>query len=83
MMQKLEEIFTQTAAMGAVPTVLAATDPKAVRNGYTGPNGFGECWGPAKWGCFINTVTVDNVKLQDALWEKCEELTGQSFAKHL
>jgi len=79
----VEKMFAQTAAMGATPTVLAATDPKAERNGYAGPNGFQELWGPAKWGCFMKLATVDSVKLQEGLWAKCEELTGQAFSKHL
>ena len=68
--------------MGATPTVLAATDPNAKRNDYAGPSGFREMWGDAKWGCVLNNAIWDE-KLQDALWQKCEELTNANFTARL
>jgi len=38
--RKLEEMTNQSAEMGAMATVLATTDPQAVRNGYAGLTGF-------------------------------------------
>ena len=66
--------FAQSASMGATPTVLAATDSKAPRNAYAGPSGVLELWGKPKWNCGVNKAAW-NTKLQDDLWNKCEELT--------
>ena len=66
-----------TAEMGALPTLRAATDP-AVRGGqYYGPDGFRELRG--------HPVLVDSSKLskdvavQERLWNVSEELTGVTF----
>ena len=68
--------------MGAKPTVLAATDPQAKRNGYAGPSYLFEVRGPAKWGCRINKV-VFNTDLQDKLWDKLESLTAVDFVSKI
>lgn len=75
-------ILAQDAATGAKPTVLAATDPTAQRNGYAGPSGFRELWGQPKWDCEINPRVFDS-KLQDDLWEKCEQLTNADLKAKL
>ena len=64
--------------MGAEPTVLAATDPAAKRDDYAGPSRFFELRGTPKWGCAVNPAAKD-VKLQDAVWQLCEKLSGCSF----
>jgi len=77
--KRLNYLFAQSQAIGAEPTVLAATDPSAKRNGYAGPSGAFEMSGHPKWGCKVNKVVFDT-KLQDQLWAKCEELTKADFA---
>ena len=66
-----------TAEMGALPTLRAATDP-AVRGGqYWGPDGFREMRGyPVLVGS--NTQSTD-VALQQRLWQVSEELTGVTY----
>lgn len=66
-----------TAEMGALPTLRAATDP-AVRGGqYYGPDGFRELRG--------HPILVDSssqskdVAIQERLWKVSEELTGVTF----
>ena len=68
--------------MGALPTVLAATDKEAVPNGYAGPSGVFEMRGKPKWHCGKNKA-VWNKQLQDDLWNKCEELTKVDFASRV
>ncbi len=68
------ELTSQDAAMGALPTLRAATDP-GVRGGeYFGPGGFAELRGYPK-------VVTSNARSHDAavqrrLWSVSEELTG-------
>jgi len=75
-------LFAQSPVTGALPTVLAATDPAAKRNGYAGPSRVFEMWGAPKWGCGKNKLVRDTA-LQDKLWEKCEELTHADLAAKL
>lgn len=70
-------IFMQSAAQGALPTLLAATSPAAGGGEYYGPDGLGEIKGkpaPAK-------IPVRAQDTGDAarLWEISESLTGISF----
>ncbi|HPY25535.1 MAG TPA: SDR family NAD(P)-dependent oxidoreductase [Mycobacterium sp.] len=66
-----------TAEMGALPTLRAATDP-AVRGGqYWGPDGFREMRGhPVLVGS--STQSTD-VAAQQRLWQVSEELTGVTY----
>ncbi len=66
-----------TAEMGALPTLRAATDP-AVRGGqYWGPDGFREMRGnPVLVGS--STQSTD-VAVQQRLWQVSEELTGVTY----
>lgn len=67
----------QSAEMGALPTLRAATDPEARSGDYYGPSGIGELWGPP--------VQVEPLpKARDAasaraLWEASVALTGVDF----
>jgi NAD(P)-dependent dehydrogenase (short-subunit alcohol dehydrogenase family) len=69
--------FMQSAAMGALPTLRAATDPAAVGGQYFGPDGFGEFRG--------HPVLVESndrshdPELQRGLWSASEALTGVTF----
>ncbi len=73
----LNRLFAQSAAMGALPTLYAATAP-GVRGGeYYGPGGFAEMWGPPK-------LVRSSRRSQDAadaakLWEISEDATGVRY----
>lgn len=67
-------LITQSAAMGALPTLRAATDPGVLGGQFFGPDGFGETRGYPK-------VVASNDKSYDTdaqrrLWNVSEELTG-------
>jgi len=80
--KRLNYVFAQNSTIGAEPTVLAATDPKAERNWYAGPDGAFEMRGHAKWKAGQSKL-VRNTKLQDDLWKKCEEITGCDFVSKM
>jgi NAD(P)-dependent dehydrogenase (short-subunit alcohol dehydrogenase family) len=73
----LGRFLTQSAAMGALPTLRAATDPGASGGQYYGPDGFQELRG--------NPVVVSSSALshdadqQRRLWALSEELTGVTY----
>jgi NAD(P)-dependent dehydrogenase (short-subunit alcohol dehydrogenase family) len=68
------ELTSQDAAMGALPTLRAATDP-GVRGGeYYGPGGFAELGGYPK--LVTSNARSHDVAVQRRLWEVSEELTG-------
>lgn len=69
--------LAQTAAMGALPQLRAATDPAAVAGQYYGPDGFGESWGHPI--VVQSSARSHDVGLQSALWKASEELTGVTF----
>jgi NAD(P)-dependent dehydrogenase (short-subunit alcohol dehydrogenase family) len=70
----LVEPLMQDAALGALPTLRAATDP-AVRGGqYFGPDGFAELRGYPK--VVASSAQSHDVELQRRLWVVSEELTG-------
>lgn len=70
-------LVTQSAAMGALPTLRAATDPDAEAGTYYGPDGFLETRG--------HPVVVRSNRrsrdrdLQRGIWTVSEELTGVTF----
>jgi NAD(P)-dependent dehydrogenase (short-subunit alcohol dehydrogenase family) len=69
--------LVQDAAMGALPTLRAATDPAAVGGTYYGPDGFMQLTG--------NPVVVtssnrsQNRQAQRRLWVESEQLTGITY----
>ncbi|MEU0948523.1 oxidoreductase [Streptomyces canus] len=68
----------QSAAMGALPTLRAATDPEVVGGQYYGPGGFGGFKGhPA---VVTSSALSYDTALQRRLWTVSEELTGVDFA---
>jgi NAD(P)-dependent dehydrogenase (short-subunit alcohol dehydrogenase family) len=70
----LVEPLMQDAALGALPTLRAATDP-AVRGGqYFGPDGFAELRGYPK--VVASSAQSHDVEVQRRLWTVSEELTG-------
>ena len=77
LMELGNRLFAQSAAMGALPTLYAATSPDVHGGDYIGPDGLGEQWGNPK-------KTQSNARSHDAeaqrrLWEASEELTGVHY----
>ncbi len=77
----LTESFTrlvgQSAAAGALPTLYAATDPRARGGDYIGPSGPGEMrGGPTLVGA---SAAARDVEVAARLWEVSETRTGVSF----
>lgn len=71
-------VAAQSAAMGALPTLYAATAPDVSGGDYIGPNGFGEMWGYPK-------KVQSNGRSRDTavagrLWEVSEQLTSVRYA---
>ena len=75
---KLAEPFFQSADMGALPTLRAATDPGVVGGQYFGPDGFGEQRGYPK--VVASSQASHDVAAQRRLWTVSEELTGVTFS---
>jgi len=70
-------LFAQSAAMGALPTLYAATAPDVRGGDYVGPDGLGEQWGhPHK---VQPSARVNNAAAQQLLWEVSEQLTGVRY----
>jgi NAD(P)-dependent dehydrogenase (short-subunit alcohol dehydrogenase family) len=73
----LKPLASQDAAQGTLPTLFAATSPKAGPGGYYGPDGFQELKGypvPAK----IAPLAKD-LALAKRLWTETERLVGVQF----
>jgi NAD(P)-dependent dehydrogenase (short-subunit alcohol dehydrogenase family) len=69
--------FTQSPAMGALPTLRAATDPAAEGGQYYGPSGFREMRGhPVVVG---SSGRSHDESLQERLWSASAALTGVDF----
>jgi len=62
----------QSAAMGALPQLYAATAPDAEAGGFYGPGGFGNLKGYPK-ACRIAAAALDDVACRQ-LWERSEAL---------
>jgi NAD(P)-dependent dehydrogenase (short-subunit alcohol dehydrogenase family) len=69
----IEPLF-QDAAMGALPTLRAGTDPGAHGGQYFGPDGFGQMRGHPK--VVASSAKSHDVEVQKRLWAVSEELTG-------
>jgi len=69
--------MTQSAAMGALPTLRAATDPSATGGQYYGPDGFAETQGHPV--VVKSSGRSHEVDMQQRLWAASEELTGVTF----
>ena len=73
----LGPVLVQSAAMGALPTLRAATDPTVQGGQYYGPDGFAEQRGHPK---LVNSSAQSHDEdLQRRLWTVSEELTGVTF----
>jgi NAD(P)-dependent dehydrogenase (short-subunit alcohol dehydrogenase family) len=71
------QLFSQSAAMGALPTLRAATDPHVRGGQYYGPGGFGEQRGAPK--VVKSSAASHDAEAQQRLWKASEELTGITF----
>ncbi len=74
---KLLTPLTQSAAMGALPTLRAATDPSAVGGEYYGPDGFLETGGHPV--LVESSARSHDTRLQQELWDYSEAATGVSY----
>ena len=66
-----------TAEMGALPTLRAATDPAVQGGQYWGPDGFRELRGHPK--LVTSSEQSHDVAAQQRLWQVSEELTGVTY----
>jgi NAD(P)-dependent dehydrogenase (short-subunit alcohol dehydrogenase family) len=73
----LGPVLFQSTAMGALPTLRAATDPDVQGGQYFGPEGFLEQRGHPK--LVGSSAQSHDEDLQRRLWTVSEELTGVSF----
>ena len=70
-------ILAQSAAMGALPTLFAATSPAVKSGSYVGPDGFAEMRG---YPTFVGRSAAAKDSTQaERLWTVSEELTGVRF----
>ena len=70
-------LIAQSPANGALPTLLAATDPTVQGGQYYGPDGLGEWRGDPK--LVHSSKQSHDADLQRRLWAVSEELTGVSY----
>ena len=74
----LNRTLAQSAAMGALPTLYAATSPEVHGGDYIGAGGFAEMWGyPAK---VKASGAANDVAVAAKLWDVSEQLTKVHFA---
>ena len=69
--------FAQPAAMGALPTLRAATDPAVQGGQYYGPDGLGQSSGHPK--IVASSKQSHDEGIQARLWSVSEELTGVTY----
>lgn len=70
-------VIAQDAAMGALPTLRAATDPGVLGGQYYGPDGFAETRGYPK--IVSSSAKSHDPDRQRRLWAVSEELTGVRY----
>ncbi|BBZ06121.1 short-chain dehydrogenase [Mycolicibacterium doricum] len=70
-------LLAQSAEMGALPTLRAATDPDVRGGQYYGPDGIGEQRGHPK--LVQSSARSHDAAAQRRLWSVSEELTGVTF----
>jgi NAD(P)-dependent dehydrogenase (short-subunit alcohol dehydrogenase family) len=77
-MHTLSRIFGQSAAMGALPMLRAATAPEVQRNDYWGPGDLMEMRGYPKKA--QRSPAAQDVAVAQRLWEVSEALTGFHYS---
>ena len=75
--EPIAKAMGQSAAMGALPTLRAATDLAAEGGAYYGPDGIGELRGHPV--VVKSSARSHEVETQQRLWAASEELTGVTF----
>ncbi|WP_433179696.1 SDR family NAD(P)-dependent oxidoreductase [Actinoallomurus sp. CA-150999] len=70
-------LLAQSAAMGALPTLRAATSPEVQGGQYYGPDGFGQTKGHPR--LVGSSRQSHDVAVQRRLWAVSEDLTGVTF----
>lgn len=73
----LGPFFSHSAANGALPTLFAATSPRAQKAGYYGPSGFYEMKGPPVPAKIM--PRAEDAAVAARLWDVSVELTSVSF----
>ncbi|TBL44464.1 MULTISPECIES: SDR family NAD(P)-dependent oxidoreductase [unclassified Micromonospora] len=73
----LAPLITQSPAMGALPTLRAATDPAVLGGQYYGPGGRNEVMGHPR--LVTSSPKSYEVAVQKRLWAVSEDLTGVTF----
>ena len=73
----LSGMLLNTAEMGALPTLRAATDPAVQGGQYYGPDGFRELRGYPVLA--TSSEQSRDVAIQERLWKVSEELTGVTY----
>ncbi|MDT0438926.1 SDR family NAD(P)-dependent oxidoreductase [Streptomyces sp. NPDC005840] len=73
----LTPLITQPPAMGALPTLRAATDPAALGGQYYGPGGRNEIKGHPR--PVVSSPESYDASVQRRLWAVSEDLTGVTF----
>ncbi|MCO4762518.1 MAG: SDR family oxidoreductase [Myxococcales bacterium] len=77
LMQLANRIVAQSAEMGALPSLRAATDPEVAGGDYFGPDGIGEMQG---WPIRVGHANAAGDEAAAArLWDLSEQWTGLSF----
>jgi len=76
-MDVVNKVMAQSAEMGALPTLYAATAPTVTRGDYVGPDGFGEQRGHPK--LVGMTDSARDRAAADRLWSVSEDLTGVRY----
>ncbi len=73
----LNRLFSQSAEMGALPSLYAATAPGVQGGDYFGPGGFAEMWGPPRK--VSSSARSHDASAAARLWEISEDATGIRF----
>ena len=73
----LNRILSQSAEMGALPSLYAATAPGVQGGDYFGPGGFAEMWGPPRK--VGSSARSHDASAAARLWEISEDATGIRF----
>jgi NAD(P)-dependent dehydrogenase (short-subunit alcohol dehydrogenase family) len=73
----MNRLFSQSAEMGALPSLYAATAPGVKGGDYFGPGGFAEMWGPPRK--VSSSARSHDASAAARLWEISEEATGIRF----
>lgn len=76
-MELANSLFSQSAAMGALPQIYAAVAPGVRGGDYIGPDGFGELWGHPR--AVTSSRRSRDVEAARRLWTLSEQLTGVAY----